>query len=190
MSELILASTSIYRRQLLQRLQLPFSCQRPEVDEAARVNEPPRELAVRLAREKALAVAARHLGARVIGSDQVADLGGQALGKPGTVAAACDQLRAMSGQTVRFHTAVTLALGTHTWNAIDTTDVVFRTLDAAEIERYVQAELPLDCAGSFKCEGLGITLFEAINTCDPTALIGLPLIAVSGLLRQAGQPLP
>ncbi|HEL3864809.1 TPA: septum formation inhibitor Maf [Stenotrophomonas maltophilia] len=187
---LVLASTSRYRRELLQRLALPFECARPEVDETPSSGEAPLDLAVRLAAAKAADVAARHPGAWVIGSDQVADLEGRPLGKPGTVDAACAQLAAMAGRTVRFHTAISLTRGGESLAALDLTEVRFRHLDAAEIARYVAAEQPLDCAGSFKCEGLGISLFEAIDSRDPTALVGLPLIALCGLLRRAGFRVP
>ncbi|KRG79154.1 septum formation inhibitor Maf [Stenotrophomonas ginsengisoli] len=190
MPALILASTSPYRRELLQRLGLAFDCARPEVQEATLPGEPPAAMARRLAREKALAVASRHPGHWVIGSDQAADLDGQPLGKPGSVAAACAQLAAMSGRQVQFHTAVCLARDGELLQACDLTSVHFRPLDAGSIARYVQREQPLDCAGSFKCEGLGISLFQAIDNQDPTALIGLPLIAVSRLLREAGFSIP
>lgn len=187
---LVLASTSRYRRELLQRLGLPFDCARPEVDETPLNGEAPLALATRLAAAKAAEVAARHPGAWVIGSDQVADLNGQPLGKPGTVEAACAQLAAMSGQTVRFHTAICLSHAGESFTAIDLTEVRFRALEQDEIARYVATEQPLDCAGSFKCEGLGISLFEAIDNRDPTALVGLPLIALCGLLRRAGFAVP
>ncbi|MGV8961686.1 MAG: Maf family protein [Stenotrophomonas sp.] len=190
MLPLILASTSRYRRELLQRLGLTFDCARPEVAEARLPAEEPADMARRLAHAKAAAVAAVHPGSWVIGSDQVAELEGAALGKPGTVAAAHAQLTAMAGKTVLFHTAVCLSNGRDSLHALDLTRVCLRPLQSAEITRYVAAEMPLDCAGSFKCEGLGITLFEAIHSQDPTALIGLPLIALSQLLRQAGYSLP
>lgn len=192
MSALILASTSRYRSELLQRLHLPFTTKRPEVDETALEGETPRALAIRLAQAKAQAVALREqTGAWVLGSDQVAEASGHALGKPGTREAAMAQLQTMSGSTVQFHTALCLAHADgRFFSAIDTTQVQFRALSTAEIERYVDAEQPLDCAGSFKSEGLGITLFEAIHNQDPTALIGLPLIATARLLRQAGFQLP
>ncbi|MGB0402345.1 Maf family protein, partial [Stenotrophomonas sp.] len=183
---LVLASTSRYRRELLERLGLPFDCARPDVDETPLNGEAPLALATRLAAAKSAEVAARYPGAWVIGSDQVADLNGQPLGKPGTFEAACAQLAAMSGQTVRFHTAISLRRDGESLAALDLTEVRFRVLDPQEIARYVAAERPLDCAGSFKCEGLGISLFEAIDNRDPTALVGLPLIALCGLLRQAG----
>ena len=187
---LILASTSPYRRELLGRLGLPFGTARPEVDEAPRAGEAPDALALRLAVAKARAVAALHPGAAVIGSDQVADFDGRPLGKPGSRAAAIAQLAAMSGRAVAFRTAVAVASGEHVATAMDTTLVRFRTLATDEIERYVDAERPFDCAGSFKSEGLGITLFEAIEATDPTALVGLPLIATARLLRDAGFALP
>lgn len=187
---LILASTSPYRRELLQRLRLPFETARPEIDETPLRGESPGQLVRRLARAKADAVAARHPGAWVIGSDQAADLDSRILGKPGGREAALAQLAAMGGRSVQFHTAVCLRRGDHELSAVDTTRVRFRALAAAEIERYVDAEQPFDCAGSFKCEGLGIALFEAIETHDPTALVGLPLIALAGLLRQAGYAVP
>ena len=186
----VLASTSRYRLELLQRLGLAPDCARPDVDETPRPGESPHALAVRLAQAKAAEVAARHPGRWVIGSDQVAELNGSPLGKPGTVAAAQAQLAAMSGQVVAFHTAVSLRCDGRELAACDLTRVHFRALDAATIARYVAAEQPLDSAGSFKCEGLGIALFEAIENRDPTALIGLPLIATSQLLRQAGYTLP
>jgi len=187
---LILASTSPYRRELLQRLRLPFECARPEVDETPLRGENPGQLVRRLARAKADAVAARQADAWVIGSDQVADLDGRILGKPGGRQAAIAQLTAMGGRTVQFHTAVCLRRGGHELAAVDVTRVRFRALSASEIQRYVDAEEPFDCAGSFKCEGLGISLFEAIDTHDPTALVGLPLIALAELLRQAGHEVP
>jgi septum formation protein len=190
MTPLLLASTSRYRRELLERLGLPLETARPEVDETPGPGEAPQAVAVRLARAKAEAVARLHPGRWVIGSDQVAELNGAPLGKPGTVEGAQAQLAAMSGQVVAFHTAVSLVRDGEALETCDLTRVHFRALSPAEIGRYVAAEQPLDCAGSFKCEGLGITLFDAIENRDPTALIGLPLIAVSQLLRQAGYTLP
>lgn len=188
---LILASTSRYRCELLERLQLPFTTERPEVDEIALPGETPVALASRLAAAKARAVARLHPGAWVIGSDQVASFDGRALGKPGNREAAIAQLQSMSGSRVQFLTAVALCRGgALAGEALDTTTVTFRKLQRAEIERYVDAEQPLDCAGSFKSEGLGITLFDAIETSDPTALVGLPLIATARLLRDAGFVLP
>lgn len=192
---LLLASTSRYRREQLERLHLQFHVARPEVDETPLPRETAGKLAARLARAKAQAIATRQPGSWVIGSDQAAELGRQILGKPGTRAAAIAQLRMMSGQKVRFRTGVCLLRGDNpveqqAFEALDTTTVQFRELDDAEIERYVDAEQPLDCAGSFKSEGLGISLFDAIESKDPTALIGLPLIALCGMLRQAGFALP
>ncbi len=189
---LILASTSVYRRDLLGRLRLPFDVARPDVDETPQPNESPRDLAVRLARTKACAVAAlQQDDAWALGSDQVAELDSQPLGKPGGRDAAIAQLQAMRGHHVRFHTALCLAHPDGRNVAeLDLTEVHFRALDDAEISRYVDAEQPFDCAGSFKCEGLGITLFERIDNQDPTALVGLPLIATCRLLRQAGFALP
>ncbi|QNP41023.1 Maf family protein [Lysobacter solisilvae (ex Woo and Kim 2020)] len=191
MPRLILASTSAYRRELLARLRLPFDVARPEVDETPLPGEWPTYLAERLAVSKARVIAERELGAFVIGSDQVAELGDRALGKPGSRDGAIAQLGAMSGREVRFRTAVCVQRhGDAPRIAMDTTTVRFRPLALAEIERYVDAEQPLDCAGSFKSEGLGITLFEAIDSSDPTALVGLPLIATARLLREAGFVLP
>jgi septum formation protein len=189
-TRLVLASTSPYRRELLARLRLPFDVVRPEVDETPAPGEPPATLALRLARAKAAAVAAAHPDAWVIGSDQVADLDGVPLGKSGGRAAAIDQLTAMSNRAVVFRTAVSVRRGDATHDALDATRVRFRPLAREEIERYVDAEQPFDCAGSFKSEGLGIALFDAIETHDPTALIGLPMIATARLLRLAGFALP
>ena len=187
---LILASTSRYRRELLERLRLPFHVARPDVDESPQAEETPSALAQRLARAKALAIASQHPESWIVGSDQVAALGSQALGKPGTRENAISQLHTMSGREIRFHTAVCLAHGETVLEAMDTTVVRFRILGTDEISRYVDAEQPLDCAGSFKSEGLGIALFEHIESHDPTALVGLPLIALSGMLREAGFSLP
>lgn len=187
---LILASTSPYRRELLERLQLPFTLARPETDETPLPGESPAMLAQRLACAKAAVIATRFPGAWVIGSDQVAETGGLLLGKPGNRGTAIAQLTAMAGRETRFHTAICVQRDEQTLVALDTTTVRFRPLSTEEIERYVDTEQPYDCAGSFKAEGLGITLFEAIDSSDPTALIGLPLIALSRLLREAGYRLP
>jgi septum formation protein len=188
---LILASTSRYRRQLLERLRLPFETVRPEVDETPDPGEAPVALVERLSLAKATAVAAGAGQAWVIGSDQAAELDGTPLGKPGNRTAAQAQLESMSGRTVAFHTGVCLLVPDQAPRlALDTTRVRLRTLAADEIGRYLDAEMPFDCAGSFKSEGLGITLFDAIESLDPTALVGLPLIATARLLRQAGWPLP
>ena len=188
---LILASTSVYRRELLARLGLPFDTQRPAPHEPPLPGEAPEALPRPLARAKAPDVAARHPDAWVIGSDQVAECDGRALGKPGGHEAATAQLASMSGQAVRFHTGLCLARhGEAPLEALDCTVVRFRELAPDEIDRYLRAEQPYDCAGSFKSEGLGIALFEAIENRDPTALIGLPLIATARLLRAAGFRLP
>ncbi|AGU48590.1 Maf-like protein [Variovorax paradoxus B4] len=185
---LILASTSRYRRELLNRLHLPFDVQPPDVDETALDGETPRELAERLALEKARAVAARFPEAVVIGSDQVADLAGEALGKPGDHARATAQLRRMRGQTLVFQTAVAVVCQATGFVQRDLAPVrvVFRELSDAAIEQYLQAEQPYDCAGSAKSEGLGIALLNAIDSDDPTALVGLPLIRTCRMLRAAG----
>ena len=191
MPGLILASTSPYRRELLERLRAPFSVLSPEVSEAGQPGELPADRALRLALAKAQAVAAREPGAVVIGSDQVAACGDQVLHKPGDTAGACAQLAALSERSARFYTACAVLgpRGVHLAH-VDTTTVVFRRLSAAEIARYVEAERPLDCAGAFKAEALGISLCECIESQDPTALIGLPLIWLAGALREAGFPLP
>lgn len=192
MPRLILASTSRYRRELLERLRLPFDVARPDVDETALPGEAPRDLSIRLAEAKARAIAVQLAGdAWALGSDQVAEVEGQALGKPGGREAAIAQLKSMSGRVVCFHTALCLAHADgRAFAGIDLTEVHFRALADAEIERYVDAEQPFDCAGSFKSEGLGIALFERIDNRDPTALVGLPLIATCELLRKAGFALP
>lgn len=187
---LLLASTSPYRRELLQRLRLPFECISPRVDETPLPGEAPSTLASRLAEAKATAVLAAHPDAWVIGSDQVADLGGRVLGKSGDFETAVAQLRAMSGREVAFHTALCVIGPGFRESAIDTTRVQLRELGDDEIARYLQAEPAFDCAGSFKAEGLGIALFEAIDSRDPTALVGLPLIATARLLRKAGFRIP
>lgn len=189
---LVLASTSRYRRELLDRLGLKFDVARPEVDETPLAGERPLDQAQRLAEAKAHAVGKRLREAWVIGSDQVAELHGQALGQPGGFEQAADQLAAASGQRVQFHTAVSLYRHSdrQTLRFCDLTVVQFRILSNAEIERYLHAEQPYDCAGSFKAEGLGISLFETIESRDPTALIGLPLIALARELRQVGFTLP
>jgi septum formation protein len=189
---LVLASSSPYRRELLGRLGLPFDSWSPEVDEAALPSEPPRETAVRLARTKADAGGRRFAHAWIIGSDQVADLDGRAIGKPGSTERARQQLRDVSGHSVLFHTALCV------WNAREnrrherlvTTEVAFRRLSHAEIDRYLEREDALDCAGSAKSEGLGISLLSRLGGDDPTALIGLPLIALAAILRAEGFDVP
>ena len=187
----VLASTSVYRAGLLGRLLEHFEQASPGTDEASLEGERPAARAARLAEAKARAVAALRPGAIVIGSDQVADLDGVVLDKPGTVEVAHRQLEASSGRDVVFHTAVcVIDLRGDATTHVDETRVRFRELSAEDIARYVKRERPLDCAGSFKCEGLGISLFERIDNEDPTALVGLPLIATSRLLRAAGVVLP
>jgi septum formation protein len=177
---------------LLQRLRLPFTVAAPDVDETPHHGEAPRKLALRLALAKARAVAALHPDAVVIGSDQVADLAGHALGKPGTHERATHQLQLMSGHGVVFQTAVAVVCLATGFEQVDlaAVEVRFRTLSDAEIERYLRAEQPYDCAGSAKSEGLGISLLDAIVSDDPTALVGLPLIRTCRLLRAAGLVLP
>lgn len=189
---LYLASTSPYRRDLLRRLRIEFLVEAPGVDEAAAPIDPPGLLALRLAELKARAVGGRHPGASVLGSDQVAQLGSVRLGKPGSAERAIAQLLACSGHTVGFATAICLLDGrdgsvrTH----LDTTTVSFRRLSRAEIERYIEADEPLDCAGAFRSESLGAALVDSIRSDDPTALIGLPLIATARLLRESGFIIP
>jgi septum formation protein len=189
---LVLGSTSRYRRELLQRLQLPFEVVAPMVDETPHPGEAPAALARRLALAKACEVAARHPQALVIGSDQVADLAGEPLGKPGDHARAVQQLRRMSGQRVVFQTAVAVVCQASGFvgEALAPVQVTFRALSDDEIERYLRAEQPYDCAGSAKSEGLGIALLDRIDNDDPTALVGLPLIRTARLLRDAGLALP
>jgi septum formation protein len=184
----VLGSTSPYRRELLSRLRLSFDVASPEVDETAAPDEAPATLAWRLALAKARAVAARFPDAAVIGSDQVADLDGQPLGKPGTHDKAVAQLRLMRGRTVIFHTAVAVVCRASGFEQIDVAAVRvrFRDYDDAEIEAYLRAEQPYDCAGSARSEGLGIALLEAIESDDPSALVGLPLIRTARMLRAAG----
>ena len=185
---LILGSTSAYRRELLARLRIPFDVVAPEVDETPIANEEPRQLARRLAMAKARAVAVRFPQAVVIGSDQVADLNGEAIGKPLKHAAAVAQLRRMRGQRVVFQTAVAVVCEATQFAQMELAQVqvLFRTLEDFEIEAYLLAERPYDCAGSAKSEGLGIALLDSIDSDDPTALVGLPLIRTCRLLRAAG----
>jgi septum formation protein len=192
MTRLVLGSTSRYRAELLRRLAPDFEQRAPGADETLAPGEAPAEGALRLAIAKAEGAARGLDGALVIGSDQIAELDGRALGKPGSVDGARAQLADCAGREVRFHTGLCL-LDTrdgrrHTH--LDTTRVRFRQLTEAEIVRYVEREMPLDCAGSFKCEGLGISLFDRIDSSDPTALVGLPLIALARLLREAGLAIP
>ena len=185
---LILASSSAYRKELLSRLQLPFDVAVPDIDESPVAGETPSATALRLARQKAAAVAERHPGCLVIGSDQVATLDDEQIGKPGNHAAALAQLQKMRGREVVFHTALCL------WDGRDNsaqvqdiqTIVQFRDLADEELDAYLRIEQPYDCAGSAKNEALGIAILERIDSSDPTALTGLPLIALTGMLRQAG----
>lgn len=192
MVDLILASSSAYRRQLLDRLGLPYRAITPDIDESLNPGEAPLAASLRLARAKATAVAGCHSEGLVIGSDQIAVLNGRCLGKPGNAARAAAQLAAMSGQTLVFHTAVCLldaASGREQFESVPTT-VWMRSLGAAEIDRYLQRDEPYDCAGSAKIESLGIALAERVSSDDPTALIGLPLIALCRMLRAEGVALP
>ena len=191
---LILASSSTYRRELLSRLHLPFEAVAPDIDETPQAGEAPQATALRLAREKAAAVAARFPGALVIGSDQVATLDGMQIGKPGDHARALAQLQLMRGRRVIFHTALCL-WDSRTADPLQAAQVEnvqvfvdFRDLPDAELDAYLRIEQPYDCAGSAKNEGLGIALLERIESTDPTALTGLPLIALTGMLRRAGLP--
>ena len=189
---LILASSSRYRRALLERLGLPFDCVAPAADETRLPGEPAAEMAARLARVKAEAVAARYPEAIVVGSDQVALRGTDVLGKPGTVERAREQLRASSGREVVFLTAVHVIDGMagRAESHVDRTVVKFRELSDAEIDRYIERDQPLDCAGGFKAESLGIALFDRIESIDPTGLTGLPLSWLCGALRRARVQVP
>ena len=189
---LILGSSSVYRKELLSRLGLPFDTMAPDIDEAPQPGETPDTTALRLAREKAAAVAAKAGAALVIGSDQVATLDGEQIGKPGNHANALKQLQKMRGRQVIFHTALCLWDGRRADAASAAqirnvqTLVTFRDLPDAELDAYLRIEQPYDCAGSAKNEGLGIAILQSIQSDDPSALTGLPLIALSDMLRQAG----
>ena len=183
---LILASGSRYRREMIERLQVPVLAIAPGIDESRTAGESPRALSIRLARQKAAHVARQYPDHWVLGSDQVAMLGDEALGKPGNIERARQQLGACSGSTVEFQTAMCLLGPTKRLEHLDTTRVRFRALSPTSIEDYLARESALDCAGSFKSEGFGITLTEAIESEDPSALIGLPLIALAGWLRSIG----
>lgn len=189
---LVLASGSPYRRELLARLRLPFEWAAPDVDESPMPDELAPARAGRLAIAKARALAARFPQHLIIGSDQVAELDGRHLGKPGSRENAIAQLSACSGEMVLFHTGLCLfnSASGETMATVETFSVQFRSLDLAEIERYIDAEQPLDCAGSFKSEGLGISLFASFHGRDPNALVGLPLMALCDMLRQCGWQLP
>jgi septum formation protein len=192
MPTLILASTSLYRRELLARLGLEFECVAPGTDEAPLPAESPHDRAVRLALAKASTVAARRARSVVIGSDQVGVCKGESLEKPGNAARAREQLRWLSAAAATFYTAVALVQSdsAHSLQFVDTTTVYFRALAEEEIERYIALEEPFDCAGGFRCEGLGVSLFSRVVSEDPTGLVGLPLIAVGRALRQLGFEVP
>ncbi len=185
---LILGSTSRYRRELMERLRLPFDVVAPDVDETPLPGETPIALALRLALAKAQTVSRQHPDALVIGSDQVCELDGEALGKPGNHDRATAQLQRLRGRSVLFHTAVAVVCEDTGFRAEDmaTVHVRFRMLTDAEIERYLRLDEPYDCAGSGRCEALGITLLDAIDSDDPTTLVGLPLIRTARMLRAAG----
>ncbi len=187
---LVLASTSVYRKALLERFALEFVLASPQVDERPLTGEAPPDTAARLATLKAQSVRALHRDALIIGSDQVATSAGRVLGKPGDHATAARQLRSLSGKSADFHTAVALldAASGRIQSALVPCRVHFRQLDDARIENYLRREQPFDCAGSAKAEGLGIALIARIETDDPTSLIGLPLIALSAMLERAGLP--
>lgn len=191
-TSIILASGSRYRRELLERLGLPFESWSPDIDESARHGEAPQATAVRLARDKARAAEARWPDSWVIGSDQVVDVDGLAVSKPGTLENARRQLRELSGRTLLFHTALCVSHAglRRRHERIETTEVAFRTLSDAEIERYLEREPAVDCAGSAKSEGLGISLLSRLRGDDPTALVGLPLIALAEVLRAEGFQVP
>ncbi|WP_153773504.1 nucleoside triphosphate pyrophosphatase [Pseudomonas sp. MNR3A] len=192
MLPLLLASSSPYRRELLQRLRLPFTWASPDIDEGRIAEEPATDLVRRLARQKAEALANSHSQHLIIGSDQVAVLGEQILGKPHTFERACEQLLAASGQQVTFLTGLALLNSNTGQCQVDCIPftVTLRELDRERVERYVRAEQPLDCAGSFKAEGLGVTLFQSTHGCDATSLIGLPLIRLVDMLHAEGVQLP
>ena len=190
--KLILASSSKYRKMLLNRFGIPFDCLAPEIDETVLPQESPHELVARLASQKSEIVCRQYPQAVVIGSDQLAVFEGQIIGKPGTYRAALKQLKSFSGKVVEFLTSVSvqsLESGFREQHT-DCTLVWFRSLQHEEIERYLEQEKPFDCAGAFKAESLGIVLFDRISSEDPTALIGLPLISVAAMLRRAGLQLP
>ncbi|ATL99947.1 septum formation inhibitor Maf [Aeromonas sp. CA23] len=191
-TQLILASTSRYRKALLEKLALPFECAAPEVDESPLPGESAEVLVARLALAKASAIADRFDQGLIIGSDQVCVCDGQILGKPGTVEKAVAQLMAAQGRSVTFYTGLCVldAASGRAEQLVEPFTVHFRTLDEAALRRYVEAELPLDCAGSFKCEGMGIVLFKGLEGRDPNALIGLPLIGLIELLARHGLALP
>jgi len=190
--ELILASSSVYRQELLTRLRVPFAALAPQVDETARAEETPLARAQRLAQEKAQALASLNPDSVVIGSDQVAVCKGQVLDKPRSAGRCREQLQLLSGATATFHTAVAVICQQREilQQFVDTTTVYFRNLSDAEVDRYVDKDRPFDCAGGFRCESLGTALFSRVLSEDPTGLIGLPLIGLSRVLRQVGYEVP
>lgn len=190
MRSLVLASSSPYRRALLERLQLPFCCASPDIDESPRLNESPEQLVARLAHDKATALATAYPDSLIIGSDQVAVIANTPVSKPGNREAAIAQLTRASGQRITFLTGLCVydAISKQHWVVVEPFHVHFKTLTAEQIAHYVDREQPFDCAGSFKCEGLGIALFEKLEGDDPNSLIGLPLIRLVALLEQAGLP--
>lgn len=189
---LILASSSKYRKKLLQRFNIPFDCRSPDIDESPKAHESPFELVGRLATEKAQSVSTENPQAVVIGSDQIAVFEGRIVSKPGGHEMARQQLSSFSGQVVEFQTAVSVICHASGFQEqhTDSTRVSFRQLQSDEINRYLESDKPFDCAGAFKAESLGIVLFESITSEDPTALIGLPLIRTAAMLRRAGLRLP
>lgn len=190
--ELVLASTSKYRRSLLERLGVPFRCAAPRFDEAAHnaSSLDPRALAAELAAKKALSVESDAPGAVIIGSDQVVSLDRAVYGKPGTFEKAVEQLEAMAGRSHQLVTALAVRYGGRTIRCVDVTTLWMRPLDREAVRRYVERDQPLDCAGSYKLEAAGIALFERIDAADHTAITGLPLIALTTILRDLGYPIP
>ena len=192
---IILASTSVYKKMLLERLEIGFTCVSPNTDEESLLNETPKALAIRLAKEKAIAVAANSPEAFVIGSDQTGELKGKVLGKPYTFDKAVEQISNQSGQTVYFHSAICVLKKQKNGqikqkSTVNTTKVRFKQLNQQQIERYLKTEEPYDCAGGFKSEGLGISLFSSIESNDPTSLIGLPLIDLCSILESFNVSIP
>lgn len=191
MNSLILASSSVYKKMLMERLRIEFSCQAPAIDESQHQDELPLEMAARLAEEKALVIARKYPGAIVIGADQVGELEGQVLSKPHNYQSAAAQLRAQSGRTSKFHSGISVVQMLKDNRLIkqtrtNTTEVSFRSLQQQQIDNYLLSDQPYDCAGSFKAEGLGISLFTEVKSNDPTSLVGLPLIELCSILEEFG----
>lgn len=191
MNSLILASSSVYKKMLMERLRIEFSCQAPAIDESQHQDELPLEMAARLAEEKALVIARKYPGAIVIGADQVGELEGQVLSKPHNYQSAAAQLRAQSGRTSKFHSGISVVQMLTDNRLIkqtrtNTTEVSFRSLQQQQIDNYLLSDQPYDCAGSFKAEGLGISLFTEVKSNDPTSLVGLPLIELCSILEEFG----